>query len=575
MFNKNIQIYRLFKLLKKKRKRQLYLFIFLIIINGLFESFSIATIIPFITLIASPNKIENIPFIYDISSFFGLRDNSQVFLLLTILFSIFIILSTSLRIFNMRYIYRFSAKLEHDLSNLIFRNNIYQPYRKYTKKNSSDIISVTLDKVAATSGAIIALLTVSSGLVLGMFMIISLLLIDWRFVIIGLILLFINYSIILKKVRASLYSNGLILSEQDPYRIRILQEVFFGFRDVIINQNEKIYINLFSKYTSAINLSKANSSFLQIFPRFLLEGFVIIFLVIIGYFLTFLKIDLITLIPLLGAYIYVFQRLIPLVQQVYAAITGYITKSPSIRDVIDEIEQNNYHETKVSKSKLKFKNEISLDNISFSYEDTNLILENINLNIYKGEHIGICGETGGGKSTLLDIIMGLIPPTKGKIFVDNIDLYEKNKSQNWISLIAHVSQNVFLKEGSIAENIIFGDKLEKINYDLLNKVSKTACIYDFIINTRDGFQTQVGERGIRLSGGQKQRIAIARALYKSREILVLDEATSALDEQTEQMIIDGIKKLNKVTIIMVSHRSRSLKICDRLFKVKEKKLTQV
>ncbi len=574
MFYKKNEIYRLFKLLKKSRKRQFYLLIFLLIINGFLESFSIATIIPFITLISSPNKIENNPFFSGFFNFLGIYDTSHVFLLITILFFSFIIMSTSLRIFNMRYIYRFSAKLEHDLSYIIFLNNIYQNYTKYTKRNSADIINVTVDKVSSTASAIVALLTVFAGVILGIFMIISLLLIDWRFVVVGMIFLLVSYYVIFKKVKANLNANGLILARQVPFRVKILQEVFFGFRDVIINQNEEIYIKLFSKYNSSINDSRANSLFLQIFPRYLIEGSILIILISLGYVLAVMNTDLINLIPFIGVYVYVFQKLIPLVQQVYAAISTYVIRSESIKDVIEEIENNVNQKIEHSKSKLDFNKEIVLEDVFFSY-DNNLILKNINLHIYKGEHIGIYGETGGGKSTLLDIIMGLIPPTKGKILVDNVDIYKKIKRHNWVSNISHVSQNIFLKEGSIAENIVFGDKFEKINYDLLHNVSKIACIYDFIENTKDGFETQVGERGIRLSGGQRQRIAIARALYKSKEILVLDEATSALDTKTEDLIIESIKKLKKITIIMVSHRLKSLKICDRLFTIKEKKLIEL
>ena len=223
---------------------------------------------------------------------------------------------------------------------------------------------------------------------------------------------------------------------------------------------------------------------------------------------------------------------------------------------------------------MSFEKSIEFKNIYFSYDTSNYILKNINFKINKGEHVGIFGETGSGKSTLLDIIIGLLTPTKGDILIDNLSLYKGNSNFNWTSKIACVSQNIFLKEGTIAENIAFGQSHGEFDLELLNRASKIAQIDEFINQTELGFETNVGERGIRLSGGQRQRISIARAIYKSREILVLDEATSALDNITEEKIIDSIRNNSNLTILMVTHRLKSLEICDRLFRIKNNQLIE-
>jgi len=217
---------------------------------------------------------------------------------------------------------------------------------------------------------------------------------------------------------------------------------------------------------------------------------------------------------------------------------------------------------------LNFNNKIVLKNISYSYDQSNNILKNINLEINKGDHIGIYGETGSGKSTFLDILMGLLPPSKGSIYIDKINISQNNYQNYWTSKISHVPQTVFLKEGSIAENIAFGEDKLEIDFDLLNKAANVAQLENFIKQSSLGFQSVVGERGIMLSGGQRQRIAIARAIYKSRDILILDEATSALDEDTEKKIIKSIlRDYRKLTVIMVTHRLSSLENCNRIFKV--------
>ena len=223
----------------------------------------------------------------------------------------------------------------------------------------------------------------------------------------------------------------------------------------------------------------------------------------------------------------------PLIQQAYAAWASYKVKSPSINDVLNEIKKDEDNDSYKKNQIIKFDRQIELKNIYYSYNQANSVLKDINVEIQKGEHIGLYGVTGSGKSTFLDVLMGLLPPIKGEILVDGKDIYENNKQYSWTSKISHVPQSIFLKEGTIAENIAFCESIEKINQNLLEKASRIAQIYDFIDKTEDGFNTMVGERGIRLSGGQ--RIAIARAIYQGREILILDEATSALDESTEKI----------------------------------------
>ena len=272
---------------------------------------------------------------------------------------------------------------------------------------------------------------------------------------------------------------------------------------------------------------------------------------------------------------YSILRLLPLSQLTYAAWAGYRVKVASLEDILKELENKqdiqNFRKTLLEDEKINFTNEITFNNVNYSYDGSKNVLNDVCLSIKKGDHIGIYGETGSGKSTFLDLIMGLIPPKEGSVLVDNIDLYENNNKYYWTSKISHVPQNIFLKEGNIGENIAFGFTMENLDFELLEKSSGIAQIYEFIKKTSSGFSTMVGERGIRLSGGQKQRIAIARALYKSREILVLDEATSALDELTEKKIIDKIlKTYEKLTIIMVTHRLNSLKNCNRIFQVTSK-----
>ena len=574
IFLKTNPLFRLFTFFSARRKKELYFLFLLLILNGILESFSIVAIIPFITIITVPDQLNNIPFIGDLLNFVGFNDPAQSLLLITILFCIFISLSTFLRLFNAHYIIKLTTNLEIELSKSIFKNNIFQSYLNYTKKSSSLVIDITVDKVSATSSALSAFLTLIGSSILGVFIISSLLVINWKIVFLGSVFLIIYYLVIIQKIKNKLSNNGKLLATLGPSRVRLLQEVFFGFRDVRVNETEKVYIDMFNQIDSQIKLMTAQSAFISIFPRYLVEGLIMVILAVLGLKISLSNYNLTALLPLFGSFIYAVQKLLPLIQLIYSTWANYRLRYMSICEVVKELESNKKFTNPKYKRNVNFNHNIKFENIMFSYGSGSLIFENVNLKINKGEHVGIYGETGSGKSTFLDILIGLIPPQKGRILVDKVDLNNKKLHFDWTSNIAHVSQNIFLKEGTIAENIAYGKTIPEINFELLTKVSKTAHIYDFIEQTNDGFYTFVGERGVMLSGGQRQRIAIARALYNCKQVLVLDEATSALDHETEEKIINSIKKYENMTIFMVTHRLKSLGMCDRVFRVENKKIIE-
>ena len=565
-------IFSLFFFLSRKRKIQILFLLFFQLINGVLEFFSVSAIVPFLSIFVLKNDLNQIPIIGSILIHLGFVNISESFFLITFFFCLLILLSTFFRIFNLRYTYKLAANIEIDLSRKIFKDNIFQSYIDYTKKNSSDFISITIDKVSSSTHAISSFLILTGGLILGIFIIFSLLFVNWQIVSASSFFLLFYYLIIYKKVSKTLSRNGKSIASISPKRIGLMQEVFLGFRDIIVNGTQNIYIEIFNRLDSEYKLKGASTRFIRIFPRYLIEGIVILILAIFGYNLFLLNFDLISFIPILGSVIYAFQKLLPLIQLTYATWADYCVRFHVIVDVLRQLESNKNNKIIQKKNKIFFDDIVIFKNIYFAYSASNFILKDINFKIFKGEHIGIFGETGSGKSTLLDVIIGLLPPSKGKIYIDGIDLYKGN--YDWTTNIAHVSQNIFLKDGTIAENIAYGQLPEEINYELLERSSRIAQVYDFIKKLKMGFETKVGERGIRLSGGQRQRITIARAIYQSREILVLDEATSALDSITESKIIDSIKNNSNLTILMVTHRLESLQSCDRVFKLENNKLIE-
>ena len=283
------------------------------------------------------------------------------------------------------------------------------------------------------------------------------------------------------------------------------------------------------------------------------------------------------IIPVLGALALGAQRLLPVLQQIYRSISSVIGSFSSFEDVLELLKQPlPSYANQSSISPTYFNNKIIIDNMSFRYSsDSPWILKDISLTIKKGECAGIIGVTGSGKSTFIDIVMGLLLPTAGSLTVDK-EIISMENCQNWRANIAHVSQDIYLSDTTIGENIAFGQFEVEIDYDRVKLAAQQACISKLIESWPEQYQTFVGERGVRLSGGQRQRIGIARALYRQASVLILDEATNALDSQTENKVMNTIKELNKeLTIIVITHRVSILKNCSKIIELGDKGILDV
>jgi len=279
--------------------------------------------------------------------------------------------------------------------------------------------------------------------------------------------------------------------------------------------------------------------------------------------------------PILSLYVFASYRLIPSLQQIYSCLTQLTFAGPSLNKLYDDLKNleqfNNYDSDQVS---LAFNDKIILKNIHYTYPNSSrTALKNINLTIPAKSIVGFVGTTGGGKTTTIDIILGLLEPQKGTLEVDGI-VIKKHNSRSWQQIIGYVPQNIYLSDNTIASNIAFGLKPDEINQTLVEKAAKIANLHDFIIDELPKkYQTKVGERGVRLSGGQCQRIGIARALYHNPKVLVLDEATSALDNQTEIEVMSAINNLSEnMTTILIAHRLRTVKNCDKIFLLEKGKI---
>ena len=362
------------------------------------------------------------------------------------------------------------------------------------------------------------------------------------------------YWMVIRYTKTQLKDNSKIIADQSTQRIKSLQEGLGGIRDVLIDGTQQFYCKLYHKADLLMRRVSGNNIFIAGSPRYAMEAIGMIIIAGLAYLMTKQEGGMVTAIPVLGAFALGAQRLFPALQQAYSAYSQIKGSKSSFEDVLNLLDQPipEYADQPLPEP-IPFEKEITLNNLNFRYsEDSPWVLKNVNLSLKKGSRIGFMGVTGSGKSTLLDIIMGLLPATEGGLMIDNQTINHQNH-RAWQAHIAHVPQNIYLSDSTIEENIAFGIAKELINHQRVKKAAQQAQIAELIEEWKDGYQTFVGERGVRLSGGQRQRIGIARALYKQANVLIFDEATSALDNETEQAVMDAIEDLGEeVTILILS-----------------------
>jgi ATP-binding cassette subfamily B protein len=545
-------------------KSQFIFLLFLTIISAFLDVFSLGAIFPYLGLIISPKIIFNNSITHNIVFYLGVENTDQLILLFTILFVILISISTFFKFFMIYYQSKLSALVASNLSRKSFNNTLCQNYEFHLNQKSSEVIAGVNKANGIAGNTIIPVITIINSTLLILFIFITLTIINPYISIFIIISVLIFYFLVIKVTNNRVISYGKIINHNSTKVIQIIQESLGGIRDVLISRNQEFYSNYYFSKNIPLLKSMGNVDFISTIPKYLLESIAIISLIIFIYFEAKIHGEIETFIPTIAALVVSLQRVLPVIQQLYANITKLKSNESSLKRVLFYLDLKKTEKSDfINHIDLSFKNQIELNSIFFKYNlNSNYVISDLNLTIKKGTKIGFVGESGSGKSTLLDILMGLLNPSYGSILVDNVPL-NKNNIENWMNKIANVPQTIFLSDSTIAENIAFGSVKEDVDMNLVKSVCDKAKISKTIESWENSYDTLIGERGVRLSGGQKQRIGIARALYKKTEILILDEATSALDEQTEFEVMSEIEKFGQdITVLIIAHRVTTLKVCD-------------
>ena len=560
--------------LSLKRKSQSFLIFCLMISSSIAEIASLGIIFPYLSYLQDKNQ-ELI-----ILKYLNIENSQNILIYITIFLITIILFAGFLRVLNLYFNYRLSAFIGSDISSRFFNKVINQEYIEHIYSNSNVIINSATVGINEATNFIVTFLQFLTYFLISLGILITLILIDWKiagFLIIVFSIAYFTLSLLSRKTISN-NSKSIVFSREK--HIQVVQEGLGSMREIIMNQQQKFYFDQYKKYDFNLRIKQAQNKTLAASPRYALEAFGISCIALVAYVQTSSAQENYNLIPLLGSITFAFLKLLPGVQSCYSSLSDMRACASGVEKVLKIInlhkfsEQTNIiNEENFNFEKIKFKN------VSFRYTSKlNNILESIDFVLNKGDVIGIIGTTGSGKSTFLDMMMGLLKPSEGEILVDHSNLYKKNDLElllNWRSIISHVPQDIFLLDDSFLCNIAFGIPYEKIDFDRVKEAAKCAQIHDYICNTKYGYQTIVGERGIQLSGGQKQRVGIARAFYRKSQILILDEATSALDQKTESSIINTIHAFDfPITLIMVAHRVTSLSECDRIYRVENQKIIE-
>ena len=567
---------KLFSIMPKDQKKRIYFLIFLSTFAALSEVFSIVAAVPFIAAITNPEALFKFELLQPLIIFLNITDPKDLITPISIMFCSGALIAGILRIVLLRVSIIVSNQMGVVLSKQIYASVLYQPYISHVSQSSSEIMSALTQKVGLVVNIITSIINTLISSILFTSIIIGLMFINSIIASSAILCFGTIYIIISVYSKKQLHSNSIIISKIQTSTIRCLQEGLGSIRDIIIGDNYKIYIEEYKDNLVKLFNANGENKFISQSPRFIMESLGLIILSVLALIFLNKNSYSIDYLPVLGALALAAQKCIPMLQTFYGSYSDIKANTRILEDVLSLLSKK-IEESHIEVQKnIDFKKIISFQNISFWFNHKkNKILNEVSFEINSGDIIGVIGKTGSGKSTLLDIIMCVLSPNEGKIIVDDVILDNSNK-KSFQNLINHVPQSIFLKEGTIAENIAFGIPVEKINMNDVKKAAKVSQLNDFLNQVEEGLLTEVGERGVKLSGGQRQRIGIARALYKKSSILIFDEATNALDHETELNVIDGIhKSYSNKTMIFVTHEKSSLKFCNKIIKIEKNKIINI
>jgi ABC-type multidrug transport system fused ATPase/permease subunit len=566
---------RIWRQLSPAKRRQFFQVLALMVLAAVFDVFSLGAVIPFLALLADPDRILDFPAVQAFLSRLGLETKAEVLLAATLLFATLALLSGAVRMLLNWRSNHYAYMVGNELGVAYFDRILARPYSYHALHNSSETVA-SIKKVQAIAHQMLlpAMLSISSVIGAG-FIIAALLAVDAATTLIASVGFVFIYLVAGRVTRPRLRRNSKLLSAAHGRRIQYIQEALGGIRDLIIDRARPAFVRRFREVDGEMQMAEATTSFISGAPRLLIEAVGMAMIAFVACFALLRSGDLGAVLPVLGVLALGAQRLLPLMQTLYKGWATVAGNQALAEDILRVLEAP----APVSATSVEpisgFRSEIRLSGVDFHYPGAaRPALRGLDLVIPKGSKVGLVGRSGSGKSTAMDLLMGLLEATNGRIEIDGRPLTGAT-ADGWQREIAHVPQDLFLADASIRENVAFGVAPGEIDDARVRAAAAAADIAHFIEGLPAGYDTVVGERGTRLSGGQRQRLGIARALYKQAKVIFFDEATSALDSETEASVMAAIERLDPdLTIILVAHRTSTLAFCDQIIRLEEGRLVE-
>ncbi len=573
---------QIFSLFDNSERKQIYWLFLGMVVRGMVEVVGVASIMPFIAVVSNPETIQSNQFLQFIYTNLHFQSARSFLLFLGLCVFFVIVINNGLSAITDWYLFRFSWLRAYSISKKLLVHYLAKPYSFFLNVNTAELGANILNEVSQfMKGVLHPFVEMGARLVVCVFIFALLLIIDPLLAIIVGVTLGSAYSMIFIYVRKKLIRIGKERIFHNKKQFIYINESLGGIKDIKVQRCEPFFLNAFSRHAFRVNYNQATHQIVSQIPRYALE--VVAFggiLLIILYFVLSNKSTEQT-IPLMALYAFAGYRLMPALQKVFIGVTTVKFNSALLAKLHNELALDGKVED-LSKcwtepvEDVPFTSHVDLQGLDFTYPGSDVqILRNLNLTIKKGTTVGLVGTTGAGKTSMVDLILGLLEPDSGSLLVDGLKLDQENM-RGWLANIGYVPQHIFLSDQSIKQNIALGIPEDMIDEEKLLKASKIANLHQFITNElEDGYDTLIGERGVRLSGGQRQRIGIARAMYHDPELLILDEATSSLDNVTEKGVMEAIHRLaGKKTIVIIAHRLTTLEACDVIHFLKQGSILQ-
>ncbi len=567
------QLIELHSLLTRRQRKKLHRLQILVVLMAIAELASVVSIGPFMAVIGDTSQLHGDGILGQIYQFSGLSDTKTFLLWAGIAVLLSLTIAAGISIFTVWCLSIYGARVGAELSTRLYSHYMHQPWLFHTSGTSSQLTNrIAQECSRVTNGIINPFMQMNARLVMAGLMSIAILIFNPGVAIAGLAVFLVAYLIMYRIVRRRLTINGKTISVSQSMRFKMMGEGFGGIKDTLVLGRQEVFTKRFEEASESLAQAQGKNQVYSQLPRFVMElvafGSVIL---LILYLLAAHKGNLGTILPLLSVYALAGFKLLPAFQQIYSSLSmikGNMGAFEGLKKDLIESADNDFcpEYSKTSKEIINPKDKINLNNVYFFYEGKTVpALKNLNAEIGVNQVVGIVGASGSGKSTAIDMLLGLITPSKGELLIDGKPL-SGNGLRAWQNSLGFVPQSIFLADASIRENIAFGLPPELVDEKRVKQAASMAHLEELLLNLENGLDTKVGERGVQLSGGQRQRIGIARALYHDPSVLILDEATSALDGITEKLVMDAIHDFaGKKTIILIAHRLSTVKQCNTIF----------